>query len=104
MKKAYWVGIVDVKNQDEYKKYSDIAGPALIAAGAKILSRGGRIINLEGKKINRLVVIEFPSMVHAENFYNSEEYQNGLKFLKNGDVADRFLNIAEGLIEENMIN
>ena len=34
MKKAYWVGIVNVKNQEEYKKYTDIAGPALIAAGA----------------------------------------------------------------------
>ena len=48
MTKAYWIGIVDVKNQDEYKKYADIAGPALIKAGAKILSRGGRIKNLEG--------------------------------------------------------
>ena len=46
MKKAYWVGIVDVKNHEEYKKYADIAGPALIKAGAKILSRGGKIINL----------------------------------------------------------
>ena len=96
MKKAYWVGIVDVKNQVEYKKYTDIAGPALLAVGAIILSRGGRIINLEGKEINRLVVIEFPSMEHAEIFYHSEEYKKGLKFI-NSDVADRFLNIAEGL-------
>ena len=50
MKKAYWVGIVDVKNHDEYAKYVEIAGPALVKAGAKILSRGGKIINLEGKK------------------------------------------------------
>tara|TARA_B100000579_G_scaffold340055_1_gene291570 strand:- start:40 stop:333 length:294 start_codon:yes stop_codon:yes gene_type:complete len=96
MKKAYWVGIVNVKNHDEYKKYTDIAGPALIAANAKILSRGGKIINLEGKKINRLVVIEFPSMENAKSFYNSDEYKNGLKYLNN-DVCDRFLNIAEGL-------
>ena len=96
MKKAYWVGIVDVKNQEQYKKYTDIAGPALIASEAKILSRGGRIINLEGREINRIIVIEFPSMDHAENFYNSEVYRKGLKFL-NDDVADRFLNIAEGL-------
>ena len=73
MKKAYWVGIVNVKNHDEYKKYTDIAGPALIAAGAKILSRGGKIINLEGKEMNRLVVIEFSSMEHAESFYKSDE-------------------------------
>ena len=96
MKKAYWVGIVNVKDQDEYKKYTDIAGPALLASGAIILSRGGRIKNLEGKAINRLVVIEFPSMDFAEKFYHSEEYKKGLKFL-NSDVADRCLNIAEGL-------
>ena len=96
MTRAYWIGIVDVKNQEEYKKYADIAGPALIKAGAKILSRGGRIKNLEGKKINRAVIIEFPSMEEAVNFYESEEYRNGLKYL-NADVSERFLNIAEGL-------
>ena len=96
MTKAYWVGIVDVKNQEEYKKYADIAGPALIKAGAKILSRGGRVKNLEGKKINRAVIIEFLSMDEAEKFYASEEYRRGLKYL-NEDVAERFLNIAEGV-------
>ena len=96
MTKAYWVGIVDVKNQEEYKKYTDIAGPALIKAGAKILSRGGRIKNLEGKKINRAVIIEFPSMDEAEKFYASEEYRKGLKYLHE-EVAERFLNIAEGV-------
>ena len=96
MKKAYWVGIVNVKNHDEYKKYTDIVGPALIDAEAKILSRGGKIINLEGKKINRLVVIEFPSMENAQSFYDSDAYKNSLKYLNN-DVCDRFLNIAEGI-------
>ena len=96
MKKAYWVGVVNVKNHDEYKKYTDIAGPALKAADARILSRGGKIINLEGKKMNRLIVIEFPSMENAELFYHSDEYKKGLKYL-NDDVCDRFLNIAEGL-------
>ena len=96
MKKAYWVGVVNVKNHDEYKKYADIAGPALTAAGAKILSRGGRIKNLEGATMNRIVVIEFPSMERAESFYQSDEYRNGLKYI-NSEVADRFLNIAEAV-------
>ena len=73
MKKAYWVGIINVKDQEEYKKYTDIAGPAIIASGAKILSRGGKIINLEGQKFGRIVIIEFPSMDHAEKFYISNE-------------------------------
>ncbi len=96
MKKAYWVGIVNVKNQDEYKKYADIAGPALIAAGAKILSRGGKIKNLEGTEMNRIVVIEFQSMERAESFYQSDEYRKGLKYI-NSEVADRFLNISEAV-------
>ena len=96
MKKAYWVGIVNVKNQDEYKKYIDIAGPALLAAGANILSRGGKIKNLEGEKMDRIVIIEFTSMDDAEKFYHSDEYKKGLQYLHE-DVADRFLNIAEAL-------
>ena len=96
MKKAYWVGVVKVKKQDEYQKYVDIAGPALLSAGAIILSRGGRIKNLEGREMDRVVVIQFPSMDKAEKFYHSEEYKKGLKFLTS-EVADRFLNIAEGL-------
>ena len=94
MKKAYWVGIVNVKNHDEYKKYVDLAGPALIGAGAKILSRGGKIKNLEWDQMNRVVIIEFPSMEQAESFYYSDEYKKGLKYI-NSKVADRFLNIAE---------
>ena len=41
MPKAYWVWMVVVNNQDEYKNYADLAGPALLLAGAKIISRGG---------------------------------------------------------------
>ena len=96
MKKAYWVGIIDVKNQDEYKKYTDIAGPAIIASGAKILSRGGKIVNLEGQKYGRIVIIEFPSVDHAEKFYISNEYREALQYVTD-EVADRLLNIAEGL-------
>ena len=96
MKKAYWVGIVNVKNHDEYKKYTDIAGPAIIASGAKILSRGGKIVNLEGQKFGRIVIIEFPSIDYAEKFYISEEYRSALQFVTE-EVADRLLNIAEGL-------
>ena len=96
MPKAYWIGIVNVKNQEEYKKYADLAGSALLKAGAKILSRGGKLKNLEGPVINRAVIVEFPSMEDAKMFYNSDEYVKALKYL-NSEVCDRFLNIAEGV-------
>ena len=46
--------------------------------------------------MNRIVVIEFPSMEQAESFYHSDEYRKGLKYI-NSAVADRFLNIAEAV-------
>ena len=40
MKKAYWVGIVDVKNHDEYANYTEIAGPALVSCRCKNFKQG----------------------------------------------------------------
>ena len=100
MKKYYGVVVVNVKNWDEYKKYADLAGPELKKqaenCGGKILSRGGEIINIEGKKMNRIVLIEWPSVKDANNFYNSPAYQNALKFL-NDDVSERYFNLAESI-------
>ena len=39
--------------------------------------------------MNRVVVIEFPSMEQAESFYHSDEYRKGLKYINSG-VADFF--------------
>ena len=61
MAKAYWIGIVDVKNQEEYKKYADIAGPALIKAGAKILSRGGSCLLYTSPSPRDLSTARMPS-------------------------------------------
>ena len=100
MKKYYGVVVVNVKNWDEYNKYSDLAGPELKKnvqrCGGKILSRGGDVINLEGRKMNRIVLVEWPSAKHANEFYFSSEYQKAMKYL-NDDVSERFFNLAEAL-------
>ena len=31
--------------------------------------------------MNRIVIIEFPSMEHADSFYHSDEYKKGLKYI-----------------------
>ena len=36
-------------------------------------------------------------MDEAEKFYESEEYQKGIKVSQYADVSERFLNIAEGI-------
>ena len=42
--------------------------------GGKFLARGGKTVTLEGPPAkNRVVVIEFPSLEKAEEFYRSAE-------------------------------
>ena len=100
MKKYYGVVVVNVKNWEEYKKYAELAGPELKKhaenCGGKILSRGGEIINIEGREMNRIVLVEWPSVKHAKDFYNSSEYQNAMKYL-NDDVSERYFNLAESI-------
>ena len=96
MAKGYWIACVNVKNKDEFKKYVNLAGPAINFHGGKFLVRGGRVLNIEGKNYDRIVVSVFDSSEKAKECYESNEYQKALSFLKN-DVAERIIHIAEGL-------
>jgi uncharacterized protein (DUF1330 family) len=95
MAKGYWIAQVDVRDAERYKDYISTATPAFERYGANFLARGGSVTQLEGKGRARNVVIEFPSMQHALDCYNSEEYQQALKIRK--EVADSELMIMGGL-------
>jgi len=96
MSKGYWVACVNVKNQVEFKKYVDLAGPAINLHGGKFLMRGGKVLNIEGKKYERIVVSVFDSPEKAKECYKSKEYQHAYSFL-NDEVAERIIHIAEGM-------
>ena len=59
-----------------------------------VLVRGGKSINLEGKPSPRTVVIEFPNVEDAKNFYHSKEYQEAINAV--GDTIKRSYQIVEG--------
>ena len=96
MVKGYWIACVNVKNQDEFKKYVDLAGPAVNLHGGKFLVRGGKVLNIEGKKYERIVVSVFDTPEKAKECYNSKEYQNALSFL-NDNNSERIIHIVNGL-------
>ena len=96
MAKGYWVACFNVKNQDEFKKYVDLAGPAINLYGGKFLVRGGKVLNIEGKQYERIVVSVFDSPENAKECYESKEYQHAYSFLYD-EVVDRIIHIAEGL-------
>ena len=96
MAKGYWIACVNVKKQDQFKKYVDLAGPAVNLHGGIFLVRGGKVLNIEGKQYERIVVSVFDSTEKAEACYKSKEYQQAIRFLID-DVAERIIHIAEGL-------
>lgn len=95
MTKAYWIARVDVRDAERYKDYVSIAKPAFERYGAKFIARGGAFTELEGQARARNVVIEFPSMQHAVDCYNSEEYQAAVKIRQ--EVADAEMVVVEGI-------
>ena len=96
MAKGYWIACVNVKNQEEFAKYVNLAGPAVNLHGGKFLVRGGKVFNIEGKKYERIVVAVYDSPETAKKCYESKEYQHALSFL-NDKVVNRIINIVEGL-------
>ena len=74
---AYVVVRVDVSDLDKWKEYAGAAGPAVANFGGKYLARGGATEGLENfeDEGKRVVILEFPDMDTARNWYNSAEYQ-----------------------------
>ena len=56
MAKGYWIACVNVKNQVEFNKYINLAGPAVNLHWDKFLISGGKVCNIEGEKYERIVV------------------------------------------------
>jgi len=88
MAKAYWIGHVEVNNDEGYKPYA-AANPAIFKKfGARYVVRGGKFEAREGSSRARNVVIEFPSYQAALDCYNSPEYQANIKVRQAHATAD----------------
>ncbi len=46
---ALWIAHVSVTDADAYKKYAELAGPAIAQHGGAFIARGGRYVQLEGR-------------------------------------------------------
>ena len=76
MAKGYMVAQVDVHDTEAYQEYGAKVPATLVEFEGRFLVRGGRIEPLEGDAPpQRTVVIEFPSLAHARNWYHSDAYQ-----------------------------
>ena len=90
---AYLLGRVEITDPERYKEYMKKTPGAIEKYGGKFIVRGGDVVTLEGpEETRRLVLIEFPSLEKAKEFYYSEEYQEAKK-LRAGAALGQFLAI-----------
>lgn len=93
---AYVIFDVDIHDPEKYQEFMSGVKPALEAAGAKYLARGGAHKVYEGDwQPQRMVLFEFPSIADYESFYYSPTYQH-LKTIRETCSSARMI-IVEGL-------
>ena len=93
---AYVVFDVEIRDAERYQDFMRQVKPALEAAGARYLARGGAHQVWEGDwSPRRQVLLEFPSMAAWEDFYHGPVYQ-GLKKVRDECSSARLVSV-EGL-------
>ncbi len=93
---AYWVATYrSISDPDALAGYAKLAGPAINAAGGKFLARGPAAKAYESGILQRVVIVEFPSVAAAEACHDGAAYQEALRVLGKG--ADRDLRIVESV-------
>jgi len=87
---AYVIVRANVTDLDQWKLYAGAAGPTSAPFGGKYIARGGAVEGLENYEHDgmRVVVLEFPDMDSARNWYNSSEYTEARKLRENAGKAE----------------
>ena len=81
-------------NPKKRQAYLELAGPAMIEAGGKVLASTSVVDSHENGVVEQTVLVEFESFEKAKAAYRSDNYQAALKALDGG--ADRDIRIFEG--------
>lgn len=96
MPKGYLVACYrSVKNPTSLAEYAKLAGPAMAAAGGRVLARGVAVKTFEAGLAQRTVVIEFDSVEKAIAAFESAPYQAAAKLLEG--VVERDIRVLEGV-------
>lgn len=92
---AYVIAQVHVTDFEKFKAYIQETPHTIARYGGRYVARGGETIILEGDHpYPRMVIIEFPSLQKAQEWYHSEEYQ-AIKGLRAG-AATGVITAMEG--------
>jgi uncharacterized protein (DUF1330 family) len=88
---AYLIALVDIRDPEAYRAYTERSPAVISKYNGRILARGGQVTSLEGEPFKgRAVIIEFPSLKQVEDFYASSDYQEVKRF-RDGAAIARFI-------------
>lgn len=72
---AYVIVNINVTDPIRYEDYKELAAPTVTAFGGRYIVRGGAAEVLEGGWTpRRVVLLEFPSLARAREWWSSPEY------------------------------
>ncbi len=93
---AYVIAHIDVTDPIRYEDYKKMSPVSIAKFGGKFVARGGRVESLEGAwQPQRLVLIEFPSVDVARDWWASDDYAPAKALRQATSTGD--LIIVEGI-------
>jgi uncharacterized protein (DUF1330 family) len=70
----------EMADPELFEKYRALAPSTIVQYGGRYLARAGKIQTIEGDwKPKQIVIVEFPTMQRALEWYRSSEYAEALK-------------------------
>jgi uncharacterized protein (DUF1330 family) len=93
---AYVAVQVEVLDKEKYETYKQLAPPSIAQYGGRYIVRGAPCETLEGSwSPERFVILEFPTVERARQWWNSSEYANA-KALRNATARTEMI-VVQGL-------
>jgi uncharacterized protein (DUF1330 family) len=93
---AYVISEVEPRDAAAMETYRTLAAQSIVHYGGRYLVRGGAAELVEGgPSLKTLVIVEFPSMARAHEWYASVEYAKALKVRR--AALERRLIFVEGV-------
>jgi len=93
---------VKIIDSEQYRKYLDAMPSIIEKYGGKANVRSSSPLTLEGpEERRRIVLLQFPSLEKAKEFYNSPEYQM-VRTLRNGAAIGEMIAV-EGIVRDEQV-
>ena len=93
---AYVIVDINITDAERYERYKVMAAPTVGQFNGEYVVRGGTAKNLEGDwEPGRVVVLRFPTLARAEEWWASDEYAPA-KVLRQ-EAANSTMIVVEGV-------